>query len=104
MSPVRILIFSKAPIPGRVKTRFIPTLGATGAARLASHLLRHTLTQALAAALGPMEFVRLSPLTHPDWASKRLSLGISDDSETRDSDTVTTRTTGTSRPPPQMLW
>ena len=55
MSPVRILIFSKAPIPGRVKTRFIPTLGATGAARLASHLLlRHTLTQALAAALGPM--------------------------------------------------
>lgn len=63
MSPVRILIFSKAPIPGRVKTRFIPTLGATGAARLASHLLRHTLTQALAAALGPLELCA-SPPSH----------------------------------------
>ena len=35
----RILIFAKAPIPGQVKTRLIPALGAAGAAELASELL-----------------------------------------------------------------
>ena len=35
MSAARIVIFAKAPVPGRVKTRLIPALGAEGAARLA---------------------------------------------------------------------
>ena len=55
MSRVRIVIFAKAPLPGQAKTRLIPTLGAQGAADLAQRMLTHTLGQALAAAVGPVE-------------------------------------------------
>lgn len=98
MNQVRILIFAKAPIPGRVKTRLIPALGAAGAARLARRLLRHTLTQAMAADLGSVELCACPTFSHPDWAGQRLSLGISEGSESRDSGIVTTRKAWTSRP------
>lgn len=39
----RVLVFAKAPIPGAVKTRLIPLLGAEGAARLQARLIEHTL-------------------------------------------------------------
>lgn len=39
----RLLVFAKAPVPGRVKTRLIPALGPQGAARLYRELLRRTL-------------------------------------------------------------
>ncbi|APE30187.1 hypothetical protein BOX17_04010 [Halomonas aestuarii] len=44
-----LAILAKAPIPGRVKTRLIPALGAEGACRLHERLLRHALDVALAA-------------------------------------------------------
>lgn len=44
-----LAILAKAPIPGRVKTRLIPALGAEAAARLHAQLLCHTLTVALQA-------------------------------------------------------
>jgi hypothetical protein len=47
----RIVIFAKAPVPGRVKTRLIPALGAQGAARLAADMLAHTVREALASGL-----------------------------------------------------
>lgn len=56
MTPVRILIMAKEPQPGRAKTRLIPALGSQGAADLADRLLKHTLHQALAANIGPVEF------------------------------------------------
>ena len=40
MSDCAVLIFAKAPQPGRVKTRLIPALGEAGATRLYSGLLR----------------------------------------------------------------
>lgn len=40
-----VLVFAKAPIPGQVKTRLIPALGATGAARLQIGLMRDTLAK-----------------------------------------------------------
>ncbi|PCC97719.1 DUF2064 domain-containing protein [Halopseudomonas pelagia] len=40
-----LLIFAKAPIPGTVKTRLIPALGADGACSLYRQLLLHTLHQ-----------------------------------------------------------
>ncbi|MBS9402845.1 TIGR04282 family arsenosugar biosynthesis glycosyltransferase [Halomonas sp. TRM85114] len=43
-----LAILAKAPIPGMVKTRLIPTLGAEGACRLHERLLRQTLEVALA--------------------------------------------------------
>lgn len=67
MTQVRILLLAKAPVPGRVKTRLIPALGAEGAARLASRLLCHALAQALQADLGPVEVCASPAPEHPDW-------------------------------------
>jgi hypothetical protein len=50
----RIVIFAKAPVAGRVKTRLIPALGAEGAAALAAELLERTVAEALASGL-PVE-------------------------------------------------
>jgi rSAM/selenodomain-associated transferase 1 len=47
----RIVIFAKAPVPGRVKTRLIPALGAEGAAALAGRMLERTVAEALASGL-----------------------------------------------------
>jgi rSAM/selenodomain-associated transferase 1 len=46
-----IVIFAKAPVPGRVKTRLIPALGAGGAAALAREMLDRTVDEALATGL-----------------------------------------------------
>ena len=52
---IRIAVFAKAPVPGEVKTRLIPALGAEGAARLHRRLVRHALSvaRAASAAAGP---------------------------------------------------
>jgi hypothetical protein len=47
----RILIFAKQPLPGQVKTRLIPALGAEGAAELARRMLTDTVREALATGL-----------------------------------------------------
>lgn len=51
----RILIFAKAPRPGRVKTRLIPRLGAAGAAALHARLVERTLAAAQGANVGTVE-------------------------------------------------
>lgn len=51
----RLLVFSKAPVPGQVKTRLIPLLGAEPAARLYAELLEATLVTAHAAGLCPLD-------------------------------------------------
>lgn len=48
----RIVVFAKAPVPGRVKTRLIPALGADGAAALAAEMLELTIEESLATGLG----------------------------------------------------
>lgn len=55
MSPTRIVIIAKAPIPGLAKTRLIPALGAQGAASLARRMFDSVLQTALAAEVGPVE-------------------------------------------------
>ena len=52
---VAILVFSRAPVPGQVKTRLVPRLGEWRAARLHARLTRHALSTARAAACGPVE-------------------------------------------------
>lgn len=49
------MIFAKAPTPGRVKTRLIPTLGEGGAAELQRQLIERTLRTAMEARLGKLE-------------------------------------------------
>ncbi len=74
--PTRILVFAKAPVSGRVKTRLIPALGAAGAARLARRLLDHTLAQALAAGCGTVELCASPDFSAPDWADVPLPPGV----------------------------
>jgi len=50
-----IIVFARAPLAGRVKTRLIPRLGADGAARLQARLIRHAVHLALEAQCGPVE-------------------------------------------------
>ncbi|MEE4383975.1 MAG: TIGR04282 family arsenosugar biosynthesis glycosyltransferase [Pseudomonadales bacterium] len=45
MTELRVLVFARAPEPGRVKTRLIPALGADGAAALYLDLLDHVLAE-----------------------------------------------------------
>lgn len=76
MTPVRILIFAKVPLPGRAKTRLIPALGEAGAARLASRLLDHALAQALAAGVGPVELCMSPAPDALEWRAISLPPGI----------------------------
>jgi hypothetical protein len=67
MSNTRILLFAKAPVPGRAKTRLIPALGALGAARLQEQLLRATVAR-LATGLDRSIGTRLELWCAPDTA------------------------------------
>lgn len=66
----RIVIFAKAPVPGRVKTRLIPTLGAEGAATLAADMLQRTAEEALASDAGAVELCADPPPDHADWTGR----------------------------------
>jgi hypothetical protein len=46
---LRVAVFAKAPVPGQVKTRLAPLLGAEGAAALHAQLVRRALSTAVAA-------------------------------------------------------
>ncbi len=58
----RIVIFAKAPVPGKVKTRLVSALGEQGAALLAQQMLADTIDRALAAGLANCE---LCATPHP---------------------------------------
>jgi rSAM/selenodomain-associated transferase 1 len=69
----RIVIFAKAPVPGWVKTRLIPALGAEGAAALAAEMLGRTVAEALATGLA----VELCGEPHAaQWHSARAGLAL----------------------------
>jgi len=76
MNAVRIVVFAKAPVPGRVKTRLIPALGEAGAAHLAERMLEQALQQALAAAAVPVELCMSPAPDAPEWAGIALPAGI----------------------------
>lgn len=71
-----ILIFAKAPTPGRVKTRLIPALGAEGAARLAHAMLLRTLAAAIESGVGPVELCADPDPADPAWACVGLPNSI----------------------------
>ena len=72
----RIVIFAKAPLPGFAKTRLIPALGEQGAAELARRMLLHTVTQALAAGLGPVELCVTPSMRETVWRSLSIPAGV----------------------------
>jgi uncharacterized protein len=63
-SPVSIAIMAKAPIPGVVKTRLIPTIGAHAAAVLQERLTERAIATALAADVGPVTLWCSPDATH----------------------------------------
>jgi rSAM/selenodomain-associated transferase 1 len=70
---LRLIVFAKAPVAGKVKTRLIPALGAAGAAKLARAMLANALAAAQDAAhtLGESARIELcaSPEpAHADWS------------------------------------
>ena len=55
MKACAVIVFAKAPQPGQAKTRLIPALGASGAARLAERLLLNALEQMHEAGTAPWQ-------------------------------------------------
>jgi len=73
--PKRILVFARAPVPGRCKTRLIPALGAPGAAALHRRLVRRTLIAARAAGF-PVELWCAPDTSHGFFAACRRDYGV----------------------------
>ena len=71
----RIVIFAKAPVPGKVKTRLVPALGEVGAALLAKRMLADTVDRALAAGLANTELCASPHPADPQWAG-HLPTGV----------------------------
>jgi uncharacterized protein len=61
----RIIIFAKAPVPGQVKTRLIPSLGAQGAGNLYEQLILHSLSTAIEAQIGFVDLWCTPSAQHP---------------------------------------
>jgi rSAM/selenodomain-associated transferase 1 len=60
-----LIVFAKAPVPGRAKTRLIPSLGADGAARLHARLIELTVRTALGAGFRSVELHCTPGVRHP---------------------------------------
>jgi rSAM/selenodomain-associated transferase 1 len=74
-APPRVLVFARAPVPARCKTRLIPALGATGAAALHRQLVRRTLARACATGW-PVELWCAPAVTHGFFAACRRDYGV----------------------------
>ena len=66
-----VIVFARAPLPGRAKTRLIPRLGAWGAARLQARLTERALRTALASRCGPVELQCTPRTAHPFFRRQR---------------------------------
>ena len=73
----RIVVFAKAPEPGKVKTRLIPALGEAGAAALHRRLVMHSLRVARDAGLGPVELWCAPDTRHAFFAECERQFGAS---------------------------
>jgi uncharacterized protein len=70
-------VFARAPIPGQTKTRLIPALGPEGAADLAMRMLRHALSVAVQADLGPVTLWAAGDAQHPLLLELAQEAGVS---------------------------
>jgi rSAM/selenodomain-associated transferase 1 len=64
---VDIAVLAKAPVPGRVKTRLIPTIGAHAAAILQERLTEHAVETATAAMTGAVTLWCAPDPSHPSF-------------------------------------
>ena len=61
----RVMVFSRTPEPGKVKTRLVPALGPAGAARLHACLTRRAVRTAVASGVGSVELWCTPTTVHP---------------------------------------
>lgn len=71
-----VIVFAKAPEPGRVKTRLAAAIGDDAAANLAARMLDETLRQAVAAEIGPVELCCDPDCSHPAFLRARELHGV----------------------------
>ena len=78
MRECRLIIFAKAPISGRVKTRLIPSLGAKAAMCLHQKLIVHSLVKARQARVGPIDLWCAPSTAHPFFlcCQKKFRAGL----------------------------
>ncbi len=62
---VPVLVFTRAPVPGQVKTRLIPVIGAERAAGLHRAMLWRAVSTAVEAGVGPVELWCTPTTDHP---------------------------------------
>jgi uncharacterized protein len=72
-----VVVFARAPEPGRVKTRLIPELGEAGAAALHRRLVAHSLAAASEAAIGPVELWCAPDAGDPFFGECERRFGVS---------------------------
>ncbi len=72
----RLLIFAKAPIPGRVKTRLAGRLGSHSAAHIYKQLLYQTVTIACSTRLSPVELWCAPDTRHCFFTACRQHFGV----------------------------
>jgi len=71
-----LIVFARAPQPGRVKTRLVPLLGAQGAARLYAQMLEKTLQTAMAADFERVELYCASAINSSYFEEIRRRYGV----------------------------
>ena len=71
-----VIVFARAPQPGRVKTRLAPLLGPAGAARLQARLVTHALATALRSGAGAVELCGTPRMRHPFFLRCRREYGV----------------------------
>jgi uncharacterized protein len=72
----KLIVFSKAPTPGQVKTRLTPTLSENDAARLHSHMLEQTIKMAIESKLTSVELHCAPNTDHVFFAYLRKKYSI----------------------------
>ncbi|HSD61944.1 MAG TPA: TIGR04282 family arsenosugar biosynthesis glycosyltransferase [Burkholderiales bacterium] len=75
-SKATVVVFARAPEPGRTKTRLIPLLGAEGAANLHARLVLNSIEVALAAGIGAVELWCAPHTAFPFFAACARGYGI----------------------------
>jgi len=75
-SVIPVLVFTRTPVPGRVKTRLIPAIGAERAANLHRAMLWRTVATATHADVGPVGLWCSPASEHPFIAEIQREFGL----------------------------
>lgn len=73
---IPVLVFTRAPVPGKVKTRLIPAIGAERAVNLHRAMLWRSVVTAVDSGVGPVELWCTPDTTHPYFADLERQFGL----------------------------